>query len=90
VSTAEAWYRYDHGVGPIPAGKRPDPVAAVNRLGAIWSDDLGAYASGQLGIGQVHCALCQCAPCRCPAFGSAGYLALLDQRHGRGPRDVGR
>src|SRR5438034_11349757 len=47
-----------------------DPVAALNTLGAVWSDDFGAYASGQLDASQITCALCMCAPCRCPAFGT--------------------
>jgi hypothetical protein len=59
------------------------PSEALDQLGAIWSDDLDAYASGELDASQVTCALCFCAPCRCPAFGSAAYFALLDFRHGR-------
>jgi hypothetical protein len=61
-------------------------VVVLDKLGAIWSDDFDAYASGQLPIEQVRCALCQCAPCRCPQFGTPAYFALLDQRHGRGTR----
>jgi hypothetical protein len=69
---------------PIPpTTAAADPVAALDHLGVIWSDDFDAYASGQLPIEQVHCALCQCAPCRCPEFGTAAYFALIDQRHGR-------
>jgi hypothetical protein len=60
-----------------------DPQQALAALGAIWSDDFDAYASGQLDLSQVHCALCMCAPCRCPAFGTPAYFALLDARHGR-------
>lgn len=63
-----------------------DPREVLDELGAIWSDDLGAYASGELDLSQVHCALCMCAPCRCPAFGSAAYFALIDFRHGRPKR----
>ena len=59
------------------------PAQALDALGAIWSDDFDAYASGRLDISQVHCALCQRAPCRCPEFGTDAYFALLDQRHGR-------
>jgi hypothetical protein len=60
-----------------------DPRAALGQLGAIWSDDFDAYASGQLDASRVHCALCMCAPCRCPAFGTPEYFALIDFRHGR-------
>ena len=78
-----------------PAGRPPgvgddddtaplSPAAALDALGAVWSDDFDAYASGELDISQVHCALCQCAPCRCPAFGTPEYFALIDFRHGRG------
>ncbi len=59
------------------------PVETVNRLGAIWSDDIGAYATGQITAAQITCALCMCAPCRCPEFGTPEYLALADFRHGR-------
>jgi hypothetical protein len=60
-----------------------DPVDALNRLGAIWSPDFDAYASGQLDASRVRCALCQHAPCDCPEFGTPGYFALIDARHGR-------
>ena len=50
----------------------------------IRSDDLDAYAGGELPAEAVHCALCMCAPCRCPAFGSPAYFALVDSRHGAG------
>jgi hypothetical protein len=60
-----------------------DPVADLNRLGAVWSPDFGAYASGQLDVSRVRCALCQHAPCDCPAFGTPAYFELLDLRHGR-------
>jgi hypothetical protein len=70
---------------PDPApGAATDPRAALEQLGAIWSDDFDAYASGELDASKLHCALCQCAPCRCPAFGTDAYFALLDFRHGRG------
>ncbi len=49
----------------------------------IVSDDFDAYASGRLDASEVTCALCMCAPCRCPKFGTPGYLALVDFRHGR-------
>lgn len=64
-----------------------DPHKVLDQLGAIWSDDFDAYASGELSASKIHCALCQCAPCRCPKFGSAAYFALTDVRHGR-PRST--
>ncbi len=60
-----------------------DPVDAVNSLGALWSDDFGRYAAGELEVSQVRCVLCKHAPCGCPPFGSPEYLALVDRRHGR-------
>ncbi len=60
-----------------------DPVAAVARLGAIWSPDFDAYASGQLDASRVRCALCGHAPCDCPEFGTPAYFDLIDARHGR-------
>jgi hypothetical protein len=42
-----------------------DPVAALSQLGAVWSPDFDAYASGQLDISQVRCLLCGQAPCQC-------------------------
>ncbi len=68
-----------------PADPPADPVASVNQLGAVWSPDFDAYASGQLDISRVRCALCQHAPCDCPPFGTPGYFALIDLRHGRNP-----
>jgi hypothetical protein len=65
--------------GPASA---PDAVAILDQLGAIWSPDFDAYASGKLPLSQVRCALCRHAPCDCPPFGSPEYFALLDQRHG--------
>jgi hypothetical protein len=65
-----------------------DPREALDQLGAIWSDDFDAYASGELDASKIHCALCMCAPCRCPKFGSDAYFALLDFRHGRPKRDT--
>jgi hypothetical protein len=69
--------------GQADARNSADPVAVVNSLGAIWSDDFDAYASGELDISQVTCCRCTCRPCRCPAFGTPEYLALVDFRHGR-------
>lgn len=68
-----------------PEAAAADPVEALAALGAIWSDDFGAYASGQLDASQVTCALCMCAPCRCPEFGTPAYFALVNFRHGRRP-----
>ena len=56
---------------------------ALANLGAIWSPDFGAYASGQLDIWRVRCALCQHCPCDCPEFGTPEYFDLIDRRHGR-------
>lgn len=65
------------------SGHDLDPVAALDTLGAIWSPDFDAYASGQLPADQVRCVLCLAAPCRCPEFGTPEYFALIDARHGR-------
>lgn len=66
-----------------PLTSIPDPVSLLGQLGAAWSPDLAAYASGQLDAGRVRCALCTHAPCACPEFGTPEYFALLDRRHGR-------
>ncbi len=58
--------------------KGTDPVSALGKLGARWSPDFDAYASGKLDAGKVRCALCGHAPCDCPPFGSDEYLALID------------
>jgi len=58
-------------------------LAALAALGAVWSPDFGAYASGQIGASAVRCVLCGHAPCDCPPFGTAAYLALVDRLHGR-------
>jgi hypothetical protein len=60
-----------------------DPVAALDSLGAVWSPDFGAYASGQLEASRVRCVLRGHAPCDCPPFGTPGYPALVDRLHGR-------
>lgn len=62
--------------------RNKNAVKIVNRLGAHWSPDLDAYASGQLDIAQVRCALCRIAPCQCPPFMSAEYVALIKRVHG--------
>ena len=62
----------------------PGPAGALAALGAVWSPDFDAYASGQLPAGQVRCALCLHRPCDCPEFGTPAYFALIDARHGRG------
>lgn len=56
---------------------------AVDQLGAVWSPDFDAYASGQLDVSKVRCALCTKNPCECPEFGTDAYFALVDQRHGK-------
>ena len=40
-------------------------TAVLERLGARWSPDLDAYASGQLPAHMVRCVLCGHAPCSC-------------------------
>ncbi len=42
-----------------------DPRAMLDQLGAVWSPDFDAYASGRLGVSQVRCVLCGVAPCQC-------------------------
>lgn len=58
--------------------------------GVSWleSPDLDAYASGQIGADEIRCALCQPDEpgCNCPPFGTAEYFALVNRRHGKGPR----
>ena len=56
---------------------------ALGQMGAVWSPDFGAYASGQTVASAVRCVLCGHAPCDCPPFGTAAYLALVDRLHGR-------
>jgi hypothetical protein len=43
----------------------PDPVKILKKLGAQWSPDFDAYASGQLPAHKVRCVLCGKAPCEC-------------------------
>ena len=69
--------------GTTRPGATRDPAAALAALGAVWSPDLGAYASGQLDASAVRCVLCGHAPCGCPPFGTPEYLALMDRLHGR-------
>jgi len=47
-----------------------DPVKILRQLGAKWSPDLAAYASGKLDTGQIRCVLCGCAPCKCRFCGT--------------------
>jgi hypothetical protein len=61
----------------------PDPVKVVKKLGAKWSPDFDAYASGKLDASKVRCVLCGHAPCDCPPFGSDEYFAMTDKLHGR-------
>jgi hypothetical protein len=42
-----------------------DPAEILTALGAKWSPDFDAYASGQLDISRVRCVLCGRAPCEC-------------------------
>jgi hypothetical protein len=54
---------------------------ALDQLGAKWSPDLDAYASGK--TSSPRCVLCLATPCECPPFGTPEYFALLDKRHRR-------
>ena len=60
-----------------------DAAAVLAALGAVWSPDFDAYASGQVDASHVRCVLCGHAPCDCPPFGTPGYFALVDRLHGR-------
>jgi hypothetical protein len=64
-----------------------DPVTVLAELGAAWSPDFEAYASGRLSVAQIRCLMCEQAPCDCEAlgltFGSDAYFARLDEIHGR-------
>jgi hypothetical protein len=66
-----------------------DPREALEALGAVYSPDLDAYASGRLPASAVRCLMCETAPCECEArglvFGSAAYFARTDAIHGRAP-----
>lgn len=62
--------------------RNKNAVKVVNRLGAKWSPDFDAYASGQLDISQVRCVLRGQAPCQCPPFMSDEYVALVKRVHG--------
>ena len=42
-----------------------DPVAILAALGARWTPDFEAYASGTLPAHMVRCVLCRTAPCAC-------------------------
>ena len=60
-----------------------NPRKVLDQLGAVWSPDFDAYASGQLDASQIRCVRCGHVPCGCPPFGPPGYLALVDRLHGR-------
>lgn len=66
-----------------------DPREILEQLGARWSPDFEAYASGQMPAHMVRCLMCESAPCECSArglvFGSAAYFARTDAMHGREP-----
>jgi hypothetical protein len=64
-------------------GKPKTAKEALDQLGAKWSPDFDAYASGQLDLSNARCALCTKNPCECPEFGTPEYFALCDKRHGR-------
>lgn len=54
---------------------------ALDRLGAKWSPDFDAYASGKTST--PRCAVCTHSPCDCPEFGTPEYFALHDKRRGK-------
>lgn len=57
-----------------PTGVRrpfPDPVAVLDGLGARWSRDFDAYATGEIDTAQVRCLACGTAPCSC-TYGHCG------------------
>jgi hypothetical protein len=64
------------------ATERTATAGTVNQLGALWTPDFEAYASGELSISSVRCVLCGVVGCLCPDFASADYYELLDRRHG--------
>ena len=60
-----------------------DAVAALDSLGAVWSPDFDAYASGQL---DASASAASCAGTRRATARRSGppeYLALVDRLHGR-------
>jgi hypothetical protein len=65
-------------------GVTVDAAEVLDQLGALFSPDLAAYAAGEADV--PRCALCLGLPCECPPFGTPEYFALIDRRHGRGPR----
>jgi hypothetical protein len=60
----------------------PDPVDMLRSLGARFSPDLDAYASGQIEAHQVRCVLCRKAPCACQ-FCPASYENRFHELSGR-------
>jgi hypothetical protein len=61
--------------------KKVTAKEALDQLGAQWSPDFDAYASGK--VSTPRCALCRKSPCECPEFGTPEYFALLERRHGK-------
>jgi len=59
-----------------------DPLEILDALGAAWSPDFDAYASGEMDASLLRCVLCRKAPCDCPPFGTPEYFALIDALHG--------
>jgi hypothetical protein len=45
---------------------------ALAQLGARWSPDFDGYASGEIGLSEVRCLLCEQAPCACQRCSVAG------------------
>lgn len=90
-----------HGTGEADVSERvwdgrglsvDDAARAMQRLGARYSPDFDACASGELEIRQVRCLMCEHAPCDCQqiglTFGSAAYFDRLDAMHGRPPSRI--
>jgi hypothetical protein len=68
-----------------------DPMAMLDQLGARWSKDFAAYASGQ--PGPFRCVLCGQAPCTCQnctatyvSWSGAESLCGMTLRDGECPR----
>lgn len=76
-----------HGVVPIDHVGVPnesiDAVRFLRACDAIFAPNFDMYAGGMIDLSKLICALCRKNPCGCPEFGSAEYLALIDERHGR-------
>jgi hypothetical protein len=61
---------------------QPDAMAMLRSLGARFSPDLDAYASGRIAAHQIRCAICAPEPCTCQ-FCPATYENRYYQATGR-------